>query len=145
MCLRSWNPWDASSPRCRDKPGQATALGFVNTKPIVCMPGYPVAGMVALYFFARQALHKLAHIPDEPERVVRAVLSEKIPGRTGFKTFARVKLEPLTTYFQTPYFETRIIRDYCRGRSSPKSSPSCHLRRWYPEFGLKGRWICDNT
>lgn len=87
-------------------PGKPTALGFVNTKPVVCMPGYPVAGMVALYFFARQALHKLAHIPDEPEKVVRAVLSEKIPGRTGFKTFARVKLESLTTYLQTPYLET---------------------------------------
>ncbi|MBU4076448.1 MAG: molybdopterin molybdenumtransferase MoeA, partial [Euryarchaeota archaeon] len=76
-------------------PGKPTALGFVNNKPVVCMPGYPVAGIVALYFFARPALRKLAHIPDEPERVVRAVLTEKIPGRTGFKTFARVKLEPV--------------------------------------------------
>lgn len=88
-------------------PGKPTALGFINKKPVVCMPGYPVAGMVALYFFARQALHKLAHIPDGPERVIRAVLSEKIPGRTGFKTFARVKLEPLTTYLRTQ-FETPL-------------------------------------
>ncbi|GFO95863.1 molybdopterin biosynthesis MoeA protein, partial [groundwater metagenome] len=79
-------------------PGKPTALGFVNMKPVVCMPGYPVAGMVALYFFARPALRKLAHIPDEPDRVVRAVLSEKIPGRTGYKTFARVKIETLTPY-----------------------------------------------
>lgn len=74
-------------------PGKPTALGFVNVKPVVCMPGYPVAGMVALYFFARPALRKLAHINDEPDRVVRAVLSEKIPGRTGYKTFARVRLD----------------------------------------------------
>lgn len=74
-------------------PGKPTALGLVNLKPVVCMPGYPVAGMVALYYFARPAIWKLAHIPDEPDRVVRAVLSEKIPGRTGYKTFARVKLE----------------------------------------------------
>jgi molybdopterin molybdotransferase len=73
-------------------PGKPTALGLVNVKPVVCMPGYPVAGIVALYYFARPALRKLAHIPDEPDRVVRAVLSEKIPGRTGYKTFARVKL-----------------------------------------------------
>ncbi len=83
-------------------PGKPTALGFVNLKPVVCMPGYPVAGMVALYFFARPALRKLAHITDEPDRVVRAVLSEKIPGRTGYKTFARVRLDrgkavPLST------------------------------------------------
>lgn len=74
-------------------PGKPTALGFVDRKPVVCMPGYPVAGMVALYFFACPAIRKLAHIPDEPERKVRAVLSEKIAGRTGYMTFARVKLE----------------------------------------------------
>ena len=74
-------------------PGKPTALGLVNVKPVVCMPGYPVAGMVALYYFARPAIRKLAHIPDEPDRVVKAVLSEKIPGRTGYKTFARVKLK----------------------------------------------------
>jgi molybdopterin molybdotransferase len=74
-------------------PGKPTALGLVNVKPVVCMPGYPVAGMVALYYFARPAVRKLAHMPDEPDRMVRAVLSEKIPGRTGYKTFARVKLK----------------------------------------------------
>ncbi len=74
-------------------PGKPTALGFVDRKPVVCMPGYPVAGMVALYFFARPAVQKLAHIPDEPDRMVRAVLSEKIAGRTGYKTFARMRLE----------------------------------------------------
>ena len=74
-------------------PGKPTALGLVNVKPVVCLPGYPVAGMVALYYFARPAIRKLAHIPDDPDRVVQAVLSEKIPGRTGYKTFARVKLK----------------------------------------------------
>jgi molybdopterin molybdotransferase len=74
-------------------PGKPTALGIINGKPVVCMPGYPVAGIVALYFFARAALRKLGHFPDEPDRKVCAVLSGKIPGRTGYKTFARVKLE----------------------------------------------------
>ncbi len=84
-------------------PGKPTALGIVEGKPVVCMPGYPVAGIVALYWFARPALRKLGHIPDEPDRVVRAVLSEKIASRTGYKTFARVKIEPL----ETPYLNTR--------------------------------------
>jgi molybdopterin molybdotransferase len=56
------------------------------------MPGYPVAGIVALFYFARLAIRKLGNIPDEQDRIVRAVLSEKISGRTGYKTFARVKL-----------------------------------------------------
>ena len=74
-------------------PGKPTALGIINGKPVVCMPGYPVAGIMALFFFAKAALRKLGHIQDEEDRKVRAVLSGKIPGRTGYKTFARVKLE----------------------------------------------------
>ncbi|MDO9098214.1 MAG: molybdopterin molybdotransferase MoeA [Candidatus Methanoperedens sp.] len=73
-------------------PGKPTALGIIQGKPVVCMPGYPVAGIVALYFFARAALRRLGHIPDEPDRTVRAKLSEKIASRVGYKTFARVKL-----------------------------------------------------
>ncbi len=74
-------------------PGKPTALGIIEGKPVVCMPGYPVAGIVALFYFARSAIRKLGNIPDEPDRVVRAVLCEKITGRTGYKTFARVKLD----------------------------------------------------
>ncbi len=73
-------------------PGKPTALGIIEGKPVVCMPGYPVAGLVTLFFFARAAVRKLGNIPDEQDMTVRAVLSEKIPGRIGFKTFARVKL-----------------------------------------------------
>lgn len=74
-------------------PGKPTALGLVEGKPVVCMPGYPVAGIVALFYFARSAIRKLGNMPDDPDRIVRAILSEKISGRTGYKTFARVKLE----------------------------------------------------
>ncbi len=91
-------------------PGKPAALGIINGKPVVCMPGYPVAGMVALYFFARAALRKLGHIPDESERTVRTVLSEKIVSRIGYKTFARVKIEtPHTTPYKTPYLNTGSI------------------------------------
>jgi molybdopterin molybdotransferase len=74
-------------------PGKPTALGIINGKPVVCMPGYPVASIVALFFFARAALWKLGYTSDKQDRKVRAVLSGKIPGRTGYKTFARVRLE----------------------------------------------------
>ncbi len=78
-------------------PGKPTAIGIINGKPVVCMPGYPVAGIVALFWFVRPAFRKLGNLPDEPERIVRAVLSDKIAGRTGYKTFARVKIETLNT------------------------------------------------
>ena len=74
-------------------PGKPTALGIINNKPVICMPGYPVAGIVALFYFGKAAFRKLGRIPDEPERIVRAVLSEKITGRTGYVTFSRVKID----------------------------------------------------
>lgn len=74
-------------------PGKPAALGLINGKPAVCLPGYPVAGIVALFYFARPALRRLGHIPDKPDSIVHAVLSEKIVGRTGYKTFARVELK----------------------------------------------------
>ncbi len=73
-------------------PGKPTALGIIKGKPVVCMPGYPVAGIVALYWFVRAALRKLGNLPDESDKSVRAVLSEKITARTGYKTFARVRI-----------------------------------------------------
>ncbi|MCX9014746.1 MAG: molybdopterin molybdotransferase MoeA [Candidatus Methanoperedens sp.] len=74
-------------------PGKPTALGLIKGKPVVCMPGYPVAGVVALYWFGREALRKLGNMPPGLEAPVYAVLSEKITSRTGFKTFARVRIE----------------------------------------------------
>ncbi|VVB95667.1 Uncharacterised protein [uncultured archaeon] len=74
-------------------PGKPSAIGMINGKPVVCMPGYPVAGIVALYWFARPALWKIGRVPDEPEKIVRAILAEKITSRTGYMTFTRVRLE----------------------------------------------------
>lgn len=76
-------------------PGKPTALGIVTGKPVVCMPGYPVAGFIALYFFARAALRRLGNLPDETDMPVRALLAEKITSRIGYKTFVRVKIETL--------------------------------------------------
>jgi molybdopterin molybdotransferase len=78
-------------------PGKPTAIGIINGKPVVCMPGYPVAGIVALFWFVRPALRKLGNLPDEPGRIVHSMLSDKIAGRTGYKTFARVKIEIANT------------------------------------------------
>jgi molybdopterin molybdotransferase len=73
-------------------PGKPTAIGFIKGKPVVCMPGYPVAGFAALYWFVRPALEKLGNF-NETFRTIRAELSEKIASRTGFKTLVRVKMD----------------------------------------------------
>jgi molybdopterin molybdotransferase len=76
----------------RITPGRPTALGMVNETPIICLPGYPVASLAALYLFARPLIKKLAHIRDVTPRV-KAELKGKIASRPGYLTFARVSLE----------------------------------------------------
>lgn len=74
-------------------PGKPTALGLVNDKPVVCMPGYPAAGLVALFVFGRPALRKVANAPDVPFIIVKAQLSSKITSREGYLSYARVILD----------------------------------------------------
>ncbi len=74
-------------------PGKPTALGIIRNVPIVCMPGYPVAGLVGLFAFARPALRKVGNIPDIPDTTIRARMSGKINSKEGYLTYARVILE----------------------------------------------------
>ena len=79
-------------------PGKPTALGRVNNKPVVCMPGYPAAGLVALFVFGRPALRKVANAPDVPSIIVKAQLSSKITSREGYLSYARVILDGNTAH-----------------------------------------------
>jgi molybdopterin molybdotransferase len=79
-------------------PGKPTALGLVNDKPVVCMPGYPAAGLVALFVFGRPALRKVANAPDVQDIIVKAKLSSKITSREGYLSYARVILDGNTAH-----------------------------------------------
>lgn len=82
-------------------PGKPAALGIINNIPVVCLPGYPVAGLVALYFFVRPGIRKLAAIPEVPEPILKRRLAAKISSKIGYVNFIRVvfegdKVRPLT-------------------------------------------------
>lgn len=76
----------------RLQPGKPTAFGAVAGKPVVCLPGYPVAALSDLYLFVRPALQKLAHRSDQPLKV-SARLARKIPSRPGYLSLVRVALK----------------------------------------------------
>ncbi|MFQ6071192.1 MAG: gephyrin-like molybdotransferase Glp [Methanosarcinales archaeon] len=82
-------------------PGKPTALGMIDNIPVVCLPGYPVAALVALFEFAKPALWKLGRFPNIPDRVVYGILGDKIASKTGYYTYARVKYNP-TNKIVTP-------------------------------------------
>jgi molybdopterin molybdotransferase len=82
-------------------PGKPAALGIINDVPVVCLPGYPVAGLVALYFFVRPGIRKLASIPKVPELILKRRLAAKISSKIGYVNFIRVifeegRVRPLT-------------------------------------------------
>ncbi|MGP8319574.1 MAG: molybdopterin molybdotransferase MoeA [Methanosarcinaceae archaeon] len=74
-------------------PGKPTALGIIGKVPVVCIPGYPVAGLVGLFAFARPALRKVGNIPDIPETIIKARISSKMNSKEGYLTYARVILD----------------------------------------------------
>ncbi len=76
----------------RLQPGKPTAFGAVAGKPVVCLPGYPVAALSDLYLFVRPALQKIGHRSDHQPRV-SARLARKIPSRPNYLSMVRVTLK----------------------------------------------------
>jgi molybdopterin molybdotransferase len=76
----------------RLQPGKPTAIGVVGGKPVVCLPGYPVAMLFDLYLFVRPALQRIGRRSDIQPKV-RAALARKIPSRPGYQSLVRVALQ----------------------------------------------------
>jgi len=76
----------------RLQPGKPTAIGAVSGKPVVCLPGYPVAMLSDLYLFVRPAIQRIGHRND-PMPKVRAKLARKIPSRPGYLSLVRVAIK----------------------------------------------------
>ncbi len=76
----------------RLQPGKPTAFGVVAGKPVVCLPGYPVAALSDLYLFVRPALQKIGHRSDQQPKVSTR-LARKIPSRPNYLSMVRVTLK----------------------------------------------------
>ncbi len=76
----------------RVQPGKPAAFGVVAGKPVVCLPGYPVAALSDLYLFVRPALLKMAHLDDTLPKT-RARLTRKIASKPGYLSIVRVALQ----------------------------------------------------
>lgn len=73
-------------------PGKPTALGVVNGKPIIGLPGYPVSMAVSASAFLKPLLCKMLGIANIPPERIRSSVSRKIASKLGDKEFVRVKL-----------------------------------------------------
>ncbi|MBI2359333.1 MAG: molybdopterin biosynthesis protein [Deltaproteobacteria bacterium] len=73
-------------------PGKPAALGVVNGKPVLGIPGYPVSAVV----IAREILHavveRLLGSAPQSRPTARALVPKKIPSQLGMEEFVRVTL-----------------------------------------------------
>jgi len=76
----------------RIAPGKPVALGLIEGKPVIGVPGYPVSAWVAFDLFAKPVIFQMLGI-SPPERArMRACVRRKIPSRAGIEEFVRVTL-----------------------------------------------------
>jgi putative molybdopterin biosynthesis protein len=73
-------------------PGKPTALGIVKGRPVIGLPGYPVAMAVAARLFLQPLLRRLLGLPEPLPETMEAELPRDIPSRLDSKEFIRVRL-----------------------------------------------------
>jgi len=86
------------------KPGMPTGLGVINDKPILLLPGFPMAALLSFYTFMPKIVERLlgVEVLKRKGEVVKAIAKRRIPSSSGIRTFARVIykdgfIEPLRT------------------------------------------------
>jgi molybdopterin molybdotransferase len=77
----------------RIKPGKPTTFSEMGGRPVLGMPGNPTTCLMAAYLFMAPALRKLARLPQQPSRVVKAALAKKVTGAYGRTQFLTVRIE----------------------------------------------------
>jgi putative molybdopterin biosynthesis protein len=74
-------------------PGKPVILGLIEDKPVLGLPGYPVAAWVCIVQFIKPLLERYfgCRFPEPPK--VKAKLARKVPSSLGMREFVRVKLD----------------------------------------------------
>ncbi len=74
------------------RPGRPVALAACGDKPIILLPGFPVAAMLAFDVFVKPILLRMLGATSDPvcRQTVRASVSRRVPSSLGSLTFLRV-------------------------------------------------------
>jgi len=74
-------------------PGKPVVLGLIGDKPVIGLPGYPVAAWVCIQQLIKPLLERYfgCRFPEPPK--VKAKLARKVRSSLGVREFVRVKLE----------------------------------------------------
>ena len=74
------------------RPAMPTALGIVREKPIIVLPGNPVAAMIGFEVFVRPLILRMLGITRESRPLTQAKMTRGIATTLGRRNFVRVRL-----------------------------------------------------
>lgn len=73
-------------------PGKPVILAVVDGKPVVGIPGYPLAAIFNYYLFVRPLIYHLSGLPVPETPKVEAKVNRKVPSHAGVMELLRVNL-----------------------------------------------------
>ncbi|MEW6602312.1 MAG: molybdopterin biosynthesis protein [Nitrospirota bacterium] len=74
------------------RPGKPVLLGMIDGKPVIGLPGYPVAAHMTFEFFGRPFIYRLLGIAPPGPETMKAMLSRHVASAIGQEEFLRVKV-----------------------------------------------------
>ncbi len=75
------------------RPAMPTAVGVLESKPVLILSGNPVAAVIGFEVFGRPLICKMLGMSQtEPRPIVKAVLARRITSVLGRKTYVRVRV-----------------------------------------------------
>jgi len=80
------------------KPGKPTLFGTIREKAVFGMPGFPTSCLSNAHIFLVPAVRKMARLPNNAERTIRAKMGKRIVSSSGRKQFLTVRVEEGIAY-----------------------------------------------
>jgi putative molybdopterin biosynthesis protein len=74
------------------KPGKPVILGWLQGKPILGIPGYPVSAYITFSLFAKPLIYRWQGLEIEEPDILKAKLSRQVASTLGQEEFLRVKV-----------------------------------------------------
>ncbi|AFM27525.1 molybdopterin molybdotransferase MoeA [Desulfomonile tiedjei] len=85
--------WNMLFHRIRLGPGKAVALGFLQGKPVVCLPGGPPSNEAAFLLIALPLVLQLAGYTGSPYRRLTGILTEEVRGQKDWTQVVHCRAE----------------------------------------------------
>jgi putative molybdopterin biosynthesis protein len=85
-------------------PGKPVALGMINNKPVIGLPGFPVAAMLTMEEFVIPVIRKMLGLcPVVVRDKIIATVTQKLPSKIGLEEFVRVNIGYFPDRSPQPY------------------------------------------